>query len=76
MLQPGAIVADSYEILERLGRGAFGFVWRAKDITIDRLVAIKELMDPTEEHLAGFLREMIGVFSRSNHCRPFKIFTL
>ncbi len=58
MLQPATIL-DNYEILNLLGEGGFGRVWRAKDLTVKgREVAIKELTDPTAEHLEGFLREM------------------
>ena len=50
---------DNYEIVDLLGSGGFGRVWRAKDLTVKgREVAIKELADPTEERLDGFLREM------------------
>jgi tetratricopeptide (TPR) repeat protein len=30
-----------FELLEEVGRGAFGTVWRARDVELDRLVAIK-----------------------------------
>ena len=52
-----------YEVIEELGRGAMGVVYKASDPTIDRLVAIKVLSldSPTEAGVPGardiFMRE-------------------
>jgi len=37
----GVRLANRYELLERLGEGAFGVVHRAHDRTLDRDVAVK-----------------------------------
>ncbi len=41
-------VGDDYEVLSRLGSGTFGSVWRARDLTLEREVALKML----HEHVA------------------------
>lgn len=38
-----APILDRYQLLERLGRGGFGDVWRARDTLLNRFVAIKKL---------------------------------
>jgi len=45
------VVADRYELLDSVGRGGFGVVWRACDTLLQRHVAVKEV------HIPGFLNE-------------------
>jgi len=40
---PGRTLAGRYRLIERLGRGGFGEVWRAEDSTLQRDVAVKVL---------------------------------
>jgi eukaryotic-like serine/threonine-protein kinase len=43
---PGSVVARRYELLARIGQGATGTVWRARDLVLERDVAIKEVRLP------------------------------
>ena len=38
-----------YEILERIGGGAFGTVYRARDTVLDRIVAVKVINQPVTD---------------------------
>src|SRR6266480_4147798 len=43
---PGCVVDGRYELLDRIGQGAMGTVWRAKDLVLARDVAVKEVRLP------------------------------
>ena len=43
---PGRVIAARYELLDQIGQGAMGTVWRARDLVLTREVAIKEVRLP------------------------------
>jgi serine/threonine-protein kinase len=49
-----------YQVIQRLGKGSMGMVYKAKQLSVDRIVAIKILLDPlaqNKEFIKRFERE-------------------
>src|SRR5688572_25459774 len=66
-----ALVGDSLELLEEIGSGGMGTVWKARHLRLQRLVAVKFLAEGLlgqKEFIARFEREA-QVLARLSHPR-------
>jgi serine/threonine protein kinase len=63
-LSPGTIVADRYKIQNVIGEGGMGVVYRARQLGIERPVAVKVLrhgLSASQEHVHRFRREAVSL---------------
>ncbi|MFH9968339.1 protein kinase [Streptomyces mirabilis] len=60
-MQAGAVLDGRYRLIEPIGAGGFGQVWKAHDPKVDRLVAVKVLSEDhganNDRQVARFARE-------------------
>ncbi|PRQ04431.1 Serine/threonine-protein kinase PknB [Enhygromyxa salina] len=54
--EPGTRIGDRYELIQLLGQGGMGEVWRARQLNLDREVALKLLLPSEFEDRAEALR--------------------
>ncbi len=77
-LQPGSILAGRYEIIQMLGKGGMGAVFKARDLELDRLVALKVIRPELAEDpevLMRFKQELI-LARKITHKNVIRIFDL
>ena len=56
-LTPGYLVKNQYRIVKLLGQGGFGAVYRAWNVTLNGVCAVKENLDASPAAQTQFARE-------------------
>lgn len=56
LLQPGQILDGAYEIVEFISKGGFGAVYRARQLSMDRDVAVKLLLPGAQPDFDGLVK--------------------
>ncbi|HET9402067.1 MAG TPA: protein kinase [Candidatus Acidoferrales bacterium] len=77
-LEPGTVLAGRYEILQLLGQGGMGAVYKAHDLELERLVALKLIrteLGRNPEILRRFKQELI-LARQVTHKNVIRIFDL
>ena len=67
ILPPGAVLAERYEVLELLGQGAMGEVYRVHDRDLDEPVALKRLRHASGEHAVERFLAKVKLSRRVTH---------
>lgn len=78
LLNPGVVLGGRYEILEMLGEGGMGAVYKARDIEVDRLVALKVIrpeLATNPQVLQRFKQELV-VARQITHKNVVRIYDL
>jgi len=75
---PGQIIAQRYRVVALAGRGGMGEVYRAEDLTLGQVVALKFLPETLSQDAAALARFHAEVrtarqVSHPNVCRVFDI---
>lgn len=52
----GSVLADRYEIVDEIGHGALGIVYRARHLVMEKTVAVKVLFEQLDQDENNFLR--------------------
>jgi serine/threonine protein kinase len=81
MLEAGDLIDDRYQLVEKLGEGGMGVVYRARHVKLGHEVALKALRDDAladDEFRARFLREaqIASRLTSPNVARVFDVGTL
>jgi len=69
-IEQGQLIQNRYRIVKLLGQGGFGAVYRAWDTSLERICALKENFDTSEEAQRQFKREAVILANLSHPNLP------
>lgn len=69
-------VAGQYEVLEAIGQGAFGAVFKARDVRLNRFAAIKASVHPRQRRRLAVIFSEARILARVNHPNVAAIYAL
>ena len=71
-------VLDKYEILQKMGRGAYGIVWKSKEKSTGRIVALKKVFDAFQNATDAqrTYREVMYLQQLNNHENIIKLYSI
>ncbi|HEX9942535.1 MAG TPA: protein kinase [Thermoanaerobaculia bacterium] len=76
-VEVGQRLADRYDILAEIGRGGMGKVYKAQDVALNELVAIKTLLAPEDRsHGEDRLLRELQICRRISHPNVVRVFDL
>jgi len=72
----GTVINDRYELIDEIGRGNLGIVYKARHKVLDRIVAVKVLFEQISENENGYLRfhRAVQAVSSLSHQNIVKVF--
>jgi len=75
LYEPGYLIAGKYELEAQLGQGGMGVVWRARNVALDSLVALKVLRASKDKALLqGRLMQEARAAAKLRHPAIVKVF--
>jgi tetratricopeptide (TPR) repeat protein len=77
-LEPGSVVGGRYQIIELLGEGGMGAVYKAQDLELDRTVALKTILPQMASNAAMLARfkQEVALASQITHRNVVRLYDL
>ena len=79
IFEPGNIINEKYEIIDFIGEGGFGLVYKIKDLEVEEFRALKclnpQLVEDCPDLISSFDRE-VNAIKQVNHENVVKIFSV